>query len=158
MGEWERGKRHGMGEQTYRDWSHKGEAKYHMYHGRWANGKREGQGHLAMSNGNVFQGEFKNDWKEGMGVFYFKDKQSKYEGLWRNDSAVSGLYSRNMKLGQPELPFVMVPSCEGLNKQCLKLAASQPLPQRYDKTTRRTDPALCTRKFYNVLYKSPLLD
>uniref|UniRef100_A0A7I4CXX2 MORN repeat-containing protein 3 n=1 Tax=Physcomitrium patens TaxID=3218 RepID=A0A7I4CXX2_PHYPA len=101
---------------------------------------------------------FKNDWKEGMGVFYFKDKQSKYEGLWRNDSAVSGLYSRNMKLGQPELPFVMVPSCEGLNKQCLKLAASQPLPQRYDKTTRRTDPALCTRKFYNVLYKSPLLD
>lgn len=93
-----------------------------------------------------------------MGVFYFKDKQSKHEGLWRDDIAVSGVYSRNTKSGQLEIPFVMVPSCQGLHGKSLKLAAARPLPPRYDRTKRRTDPALCTRKFYEVLYDSPLLD
>lgn len=93
-----------------------------------------------------------------MGVFYFKDKQSKYEGLWRDDIAVSGVYNRNTKPGQLDIPFVMVPSCQGLHEKSLKLAAARPLPPRYDRTKRRTDPALCTRKFYEVLYGSPLLD
>ena len=46
-GQWEKGKRHGMGTQTYRDWNAKGEV-YHKYHGMWVNGKREGRGHLTM--------------------------------------------------------------------------------------------------------------
>lgn len=106
----------------------------------------------------MYQGEWKNDWKEGMGVFYFKDKQSKYEGLWRDDIAISGVYSRNMNPGQVEIPFVMVPSAKGLNEKCLKEAAARPFPPRYDRTKRRVDPKLCTRKFYQVLYGSPLLD
>ncbi|KAG0623167.1 hypothetical protein M758_3G153200 [Ceratodon purpureus] len=156
-GQWEKGKRHGLGTQTYRDWNAKGEV-YHKYHGNWVNGKREGMGHLTMSNGNVYQGEWKNDWKEGMGVFYYKDKQSKYEGLWRDDIAVSGVYSRNTNPGQLEIPFVMLPDAKASNQKFLKLAASRPPPPRYDRTKRRTDPQLCTRKFYNVLYGSPLLD
>jgi hypothetical protein len=34
------------------------------------------------------------NWKEGMGVFWFGDKRSRYEGLWRDDVAVSGAYTR----------------------------------------------------------------
>jgi hypothetical protein len=46
-GQWEKGKRHGLGTQTYRDWNAEGEV-YHKYHGNWVNGKREGLGHLTM--------------------------------------------------------------------------------------------------------------
>lgn len=46
-GEFEKGRRHGMGRQTYRDWTSK-EDKYHVYQGQWVDGKREGLGSLFM--------------------------------------------------------------------------------------------------------------
>jgi len=44
----ERGKRHGIGRQIYRDWKSKDEVKYYTYYGNWVNGKREGLGQLTM--------------------------------------------------------------------------------------------------------------
>lgn len=108
-------------------------------------------------NGNVYQGHFKNDAKEGMGVFYFKDRQSQYEGLWRNDIAQAGSYSQNADPEKPTLPFVMVPNSQHLEKECIRLALTRSLPPHYDRTTKRSDPAVCTRKYADVSYGSPLL-
>ncbi len=121
------------------------------------------------ADGNVYQGEWRNNWKEGMGVFFFRDKQSKYEGLWRNDIAVSGVYvrgpmpktlmcKRRYADDRTPLPFAWVPSAYALNQKCLKLAASRPPPERYDIDKRRTDPVVCTKKFAreDIVYGSPL--
>ncbi|KAG0554427.1 hypothetical protein KC19_12G090900 [Ceratodon purpureus] len=168
-GNCEQGKRNGIGKQTYRDWNSKDSVKYQIYYGNWVDGKREGKGQLTLWDGNVYQGEWRNDWKEGMGVFYFRDKQSKYEGLWRDDIAVSGAYTRgpmaetwlcvrHLADDRIPIPYAWVPNVNALNQKCLKLAASRPPPPRYDRTKRRTDPAVCTKKFdrEDIVYGSPL--
>lgn len=110
---------------------------------------------MTTVNGNVYQGQFKNDTKEGMGVFYFADRQSRYEGLWRNDVAQAGSYTRTV---DPEkLPFVMVPNSQHLERECIRLASTRSLPPHYDWTTKRSDPAVCTRKYAQVSYASPLI-
>ncbi|CAK9205754.1 unnamed protein product [Sphagnum jensenii] len=130
-GYFENGKRCGMGKQTYRDWTSK-DMSFHIYIGEWVDNKRDGVGTLRMVNGNVYQGHFKNDLKEGMGVFYFKDQQSKYEGLWRVDVATCGSYSREVKgLDEFEMPFLMLPNHKAFVKKCLKLAIERPLHKHY---------------------------
>ncbi len=87
---------------------------------------------LCVVNGNVYHGHFKNDLKEGMGVFYFKDQQSKYEGLWRVDVATCGCYNQEVKgLDEFEVPFLMLPNHKVFAKKCLKLAIERPLRKHY---------------------------
>lgn len=114
---------------------------------------------MDAANGNVYQGEWKSDWKEGNGEFFFKDQNSKYEGWWRDDLAVSGVYSRNETEDRASLPFSLwLPSVTQLSNKWTKLAASVLPPARFDGTKRRTDPAVATRKFEraDIVYGSPL--
>jgi hypothetical protein len=56
------------------------------------------------------------------------------------------------------VPYAWFASVRHLNQKCLKLAAWRPPPWRYDRMARRTDPAVCTKKFDRayVVYGSPL--
>ncbi|KAG6547033.1 hypothetical protein Mapa_011650 [Marchantia paleacea] len=65
---------------------------------------------LNAVNGNVYQGHWIDDLKHGLGVFYYKDKESKYEGLWKDDVPVCGTYNRNVKFDDDEdkLPLPML--------------------------------------------------
>eukprot|EP00249_Psilotum_nudum_P028155 c3679_g1_i2 orf=357-1139(-) len=85
------GKRCGVGKQTY--WCPLSKS-FHVYIGEWLDDKREGIGTLKMSNGHIYEGSFVKDLKEGKGVFYYVDKCSKYEGLWRADIPICGMYSK----------------------------------------------------------------
>ena len=53
------------------------------YEGEFKNGIREGYGIYYYSNGDKFEGEFKNEIREGFGVFYFSDGIL-YEGEFKN--------------------------------------------------------------------------
>jgi hypothetical protein len=110
-------------------------------------------GGWGAGDGRVYEGGWRGDWKEGMGVFWFGDKRSRYEGMWRDDVAVSGAYTRGPMQeswmcarhtaddGVP-VPYAWFASVRELNQKCLKLAASRPPPRPYDRTARRPDPAL----------------
>ncbi len=39
-----------------------------MYEGSWAEGKRHGPGTVFLRNGDIFQGEFRHDLKDGPGT------------------------------------------------------------------------------------------
>ena len=45
---------------------------------------KEGYGIYYFSNGDKYEGEWKNDKREGYGIYYYSDKD-KYEGEWKND-------------------------------------------------------------------------
>lgn len=42
--------------------------------------------------GDVYEGHFVNDVKEGMGVYYYASIKSKFEGVWENDMPKCGNY------------------------------------------------------------------
>lgn len=56
------GKRHGTGVETY--YSMKG-----RYTGEWVNGTKEGKGTEIYKNGDVYEGQFKSNLKEGEGEY-----------------------------------------------------------------------------------------
>ena len=45
---------------------------------------REGKGIAYLSNGNKYDGEWKNNMKDGKGIFYYKNG-NRYEGDWKNN-------------------------------------------------------------------------
>ncbi|MBC8173071.1 MAG: hypothetical protein H7X71_04115, partial [Chitinophagales bacterium] len=47
-------------------------------------GNYDGFGTLTFSNGDRYEGAFKNNLRHGFGTFYFKDGIIQ-EGLWEND-------------------------------------------------------------------------
>ncbi|OAE25739.1 hypothetical protein AXG93_4368s1990 [Marchantia polymorpha subsp. ruderalis] len=76
----QKGKRSGLGKQIYRHWESEKEG-HHVYYGEWANDKQNGV-----------------------------DKESKYEGLWKDGVPVCGTYSRNVRFDDDEdkLPLPML--------------------------------------------------
>ena len=53
------------------------------YHGEWKNNKMHGFGIIVWPSGDVFEGEFHEDKKNGFGVFY--NKQKIYICIWKNN-------------------------------------------------------------------------
>ena len=53
------------------------------YEGEFRDNKKEGRGILYYKNGNRFEGEFRNDKQDGDGIFYFNNGD-KYIGKWTN--------------------------------------------------------------------------
>ena len=47
--------------------------------------KREGQGKYIYKNGDIYEGNWKNNKKEGKGVYYFNQKGEKYKGNFFDD-------------------------------------------------------------------------
>ncbi|ORC88615.1 uncharacterized protein TM35_000162530 [Trypanosoma theileri] len=79
-GEWVRGKRHGMGRQTY--------AGNSYYEGEWIKNKRNGKGKLMYPNGDLYDGMWHDDKREGFGTMGWKFGTGHYvevyEGEWRD--------------------------------------------------------------------------
>ena len=55
-----------------------------VYEGEWKNDLREGKGKMYYSNGNVYEGEWKNDRREGNGILYFCNG-GVYTGEFKNN-------------------------------------------------------------------------
>ncbi|EQC37039.1 hypothetical protein SDRG_05268 [Saprolegnia diclina VS20] len=53
-----------------------------MYAGRWAHGKRDGEGMSMLYDGTIYRGEFKNGKKNGFGTCDYARTRDKYEGKW----------------------------------------------------------------------------
>ena len=56
----------------------------HRYEGDWKNNKKEGKGIYYYNNGDRYEGNFINDKYDGKGVFYFSNG-NRYEGNFKND-------------------------------------------------------------------------
>jgi antitoxin component YwqK of YwqJK toxin-antitoxin module len=54
-----------------------------MYEGEWQGGKKNGKGKYFWSNGQVYEGEFKDNECHGAGVLYYLCGK-KFEGQWKN--------------------------------------------------------------------------
>jgi len=86
IGEWEHGKKHGVGTCYYQDGSaDNNNVKISRYAGQWKDDKRSGKGVQHYKDGSKYIGEWKEDKKHGKGVYYYKDG-SKYIGEWQNDN------------------------------------------------------------------------
>ena len=55
------------------------------YDGEWKNDLREGNGIYEYKNGDKYKGEWKNDLRNGKGILYYKNGNIKYEGKYLND-------------------------------------------------------------------------
>lgn len=79
-GQWDHDLRHGEGRAKYKSGT--------MYFGRWAKGKKEGQGKLIECEDSIivgrYEGNFSNDLKHGYGVQELKNGMV-YEGNFFND-------------------------------------------------------------------------
>lgn len=51
-----------------------------MYEGYWKNDKREGIGRYIFENGNYYEGQFSNNFITGKGIFFDMEKGNIYEG------------------------------------------------------------------------------
>jgi hypothetical protein len=47
-------------------------------------GLKQGKGTYYYLNGNIYEGDWKNDKKEGFGIFIYKTTNEKYVGEWIN--------------------------------------------------------------------------
>ena len=55
------------------------------YTGAIADGKREGFGIYTYPNGDVYEGEWENDRKNGKGIFISVKQKINYSGVFKND-------------------------------------------------------------------------
>ena len=91
--------------------------KNENYEGGIREGKKEGYGKYKEENGEIYEGEWKNDKKNGKGrTFYAKDKKLKYEGdfvdnkfegngkfIWENGNYYIGPFRNGHKHGKGDL-------------------------------------------------------
>ena len=75
-GEWKDGLKHGKG-------TMKTEAM--TYEGNWEFGNIHGKGKIKWENGNIFEGEFKENHLNGYGYMIWYDLLEKYIGKWKDD-------------------------------------------------------------------------
>ncbi len=112
-GEFQKGVRHGMGEQWFDNGDYykgsfvhdkrEGEGEYQFpsgtyYKGSFVNNKREGEGELTWVNGNHYKGFFVNDLMDGLGVMHYGPTMgtmcgAKFEGQWAEWFPAKGVYS-----------------------------------------------------------------
>ena len=60
-----------------------------FYKGQFTDGKKEGRGVFQFANGDKYVGAYANDVKEGPGVYCNFEKQTKRQGIWKNDKRVA---------------------------------------------------------------------
>ncbi|UQZ89024.1 hypothetical protein C4J81_07355 [Deltaproteobacteria bacterium Smac51] len=80
-GEMKNGRYDGRGRLTsfYRD------GTFSEYEGPWVRDlKGTGRGRMVYTNGDVYEGEFKNGYRHGRGVYHWRESGNKYEGEWRD--------------------------------------------------------------------------
>ena len=53
------------------------------YIGGFVNGKREGKGTFFYSNGKRYEGEWKDDMEDGLGIMYYNKRKDRYEGSFK---------------------------------------------------------------------------
>ena len=72
-----------------------------MYNGDWKNGVKEGKGTYKYHNGDKYIGDWKSDYKEGQGICIYGNKD-KYEGGWKKEKVfIHIIMVKNMKgIGQ----------------------------------------------------------
>ena len=75
-GEWKDGLKHGKG---------KMKTECMTYDGNWNMGNIDGKGKIRWENGNVFEGEFKENHMNGFGYMIWYDLLEKYIGNWKDD-------------------------------------------------------------------------
>ena len=95
---------HGKGTRTYHDHSF----GYHRYEGGWNMGKYHQRGRITYTNGVVFEGQFHEGKKHGVGKFKFGELQNEgkwpdvkyYKGRWQNNKFIDGyLYFKSNRVG-----------------------------------------------------------
>ena len=55
-----------------------------IYEGEWKNNKQEGKGIFYYNNGDRYEGDFRNSKFEGKGIYYYNNGD-RYEGEWKNE-------------------------------------------------------------------------
>jgi hypothetical protein len=115
QGTWQAGKKHGMGEEEiwemqdaqyamsilysggYADDLYEGigmlKTNDYTYIGDFVGGRREGQGQLSWSNGDVYKGEWRFDLYHGRGIFTFAKKGEIFEGTFAQGQYTQGKYT-----------------------------------------------------------------
>ena len=71
-------------------WNGRGTLRFangNVYEGDFKNNVREGKGTLRFANGEVYEGDFKNGRREGKGTYRFANGEV-YEGDWKNGRTV----------------------------------------------------------------------
>ena len=64
------------------------EKNHIIYYGEIKNNnKKDGYGIGYYSNGNKYEGQWKDDKKDGYGIYYYSNGE-KYEGQWKDDKKV----------------------------------------------------------------------
>ena len=55
-----------------------------IYDGEYKDNKRHGKGVSTFKDGSKYEGKFKNGDYDGHGILYYKDGSKQYEGEWKN--------------------------------------------------------------------------
>lgn len=69
-----------------------------MYEGDFRAGKKDGNGTMVLPNGNKYIGQWENDCKHGIGVWYTAKDGVKKQGQWAHDKRTNWL-SAPIKVG-----------------------------------------------------------
>ena len=78
-GGWVHGKRNGFGTIYYND------EKTVYYKGQWVENQRSGTGLVVYPSGNTYDGEWKDNVKNGKGEMFWVEVNEKYTGDWKDD-------------------------------------------------------------------------
>ena len=60
------------------------------YEGEFKNNLKEGKGIMNYNNGDIYDGEWKNDLRDGKGKMIYEEKKEEFEGEWENDKEKNG--------------------------------------------------------------------
>jgi hypothetical protein len=58
------------------------------YEGNWKNDLRDGKGVFIWSDGDKYDGEWKKDMKEGNCVYYDNNEKKSFKEIWKNNEFV----------------------------------------------------------------------
>ena len=58
--------------------------KVFIFKGFWKDNNYHGKGKLTRPNGDTYEGDWKEDKREGFGIQFYKKSGHKYEGMWKN--------------------------------------------------------------------------
>ena len=79
---------------------------------------------MTYGNGDVFEGDWANDMKNGHGVHYYTARRKVYEGTWQEDVAKCGTYSELDTAADSHMPALKLQ-----NAQDVLRTAEEELPK-----------------------------